>query len=476
MQQTIADFIESKWDSECIPKLEEYIRIPCQSPGFDKDWESNGLLDDAMDLLHDWVKQQDVPGLTSKVMHETGRTPFMIVQVPGTVEGFGNRILMYGHMDKQPPLDLELWSEGLSPYNPVIRDGKLYGRGGADDGYAIFSAITSIQAVKKAGLDHGPITIVVEADEESGSGNLPFWIEKIKPELGTPDVIFCLDSGALNYDQMWLTTSLRGAINGQLKVELLAEGIHSGIFGGIVPCTFRIVRQLLSRIENEMNGEVLVPECHTDIPEDFKEQMKQLDELGPDVFTKDVPWLHEGCCGFQGLTSELGLANAWKPCLAVTGVSGLPPAENAGNVLRPYTGIVVSIRLPPAADAEKAMSAVKCVLERDPPHGARVTFSRGMQASGWCMPDLEPWLKDAVNGASEMFFNKPCGYQGLGGTIPFMGMLGEMFPSAQFVITGVLGPKSNAHGPNEFMDIAFTKKITCCVANLVNAHFVHFSK
>jgi acetylornithine deacetylase/succinyl-diaminopimelate desuccinylase-like protein len=473
MNQIIADFIESKWNSECIPKLEEYIRIPNQSPAFDGDWESNGLLDEAMDLLHDWVKSQEIPGLTSKVLHASGRTPFMIIQIPASRESFQRRLLMYGHMDKQPPLDMHLWEEGLSPYNPVIRDGKLYGRGGADDGYAIFAAITSIQALKQANVDHGHITIVVEADEESGSKNLSFWVETVQSELGVPDVVFCLDSGALDYKQMWLTQSLRGGLNGYLQVELLKEGIHSGIHGGIVPCTFRIARMLLSRIEDEMSGEVLVPACHCDIPKDVLEHMKQLDGLGDDLFTKDLP-LCEGCCGFEGVTSELGLAVAWKPCMAITGVSGLPAAENAGNVLRPYTGFVVSIRLPPAADAKKATVAVKETLERDPPYHARVTFEPRSETNGWVAPDMQDWLKEATEAASEAFFQKPCGYYGNGGGIPFMGMLQQMFPSAQFVVTGVLGPKSNAHGPNESMDIAFTKKITCCVASLVAAHSEHY--
>eukprot|EP00668_Euglena_longa_P040312 GGOE01053094.1.p1 GENE.GGOE01053094.1~~GGOE01053094.1.p1 ORF type:complete len:609 (-),score=152.40 GGOE01053094.1:249-2075(-) len=466
------DFLNAKWDSDCIPVLEEYIRIPCQSPAYDPEWATNGLIEQAMDLLHGWVQRQAVPGLESEVFHEAGKTPFLLAKVPGTDPTFTKHILMYGHMDKQPPL--LPWDEGLGPYTPVIRDGKLYGRAGADDGYAIFAAVTSIQAMQAAGIPHGPITIVVEADEESGSRCLQFWIDRLRDKLGTPDLIFCLDSGALSYDQLWVTSSLRGAMIGTLSVEILKEGVHSGIFGGIVPCTFRIVRQLLSRIEDEMSGEVLIPEAHTDIPADFIEQMKKLDELGPDFFAREAPLL-QGCCGFQGLTSELGVANAWKPCLAVTGISGLPSVENAGNVLRKGTAVTLSIRLPPTVDSGVAMEALRKILERDPPHNARVTFTPGFHADGWAAPAVDDWLTTALRDASTQLFGKDFGVAGLGGTIPFMGMLGEMFPQAQFVITGVLGPKSNAHGPNEFLHIPYTKKIVACVASIVADHCRHYS-
>uniref|UniRef100_A0A7S1IK55 Peptidase M20 dimerisation domain-containing protein n=1 Tax=Eutreptiella gymnastica TaxID=73025 RepID=A0A7S1IK55_9EUGL len=467
MRQVVEEFINSKWDAECVPLLEDYIRIPCQSPAYDKDWETNGLLDQAMTLLHEWVQKQDLPGMTSRVMHEPGRTPFMIIHVPPTNDTATNSILMYGHMDKQPPL--LPWAEGLDPYTPVIRDGRLYGRAGADDGYAVCAAITCLQALKKAKVPYGKITIVIEADEESGSANLPFWIDKVKPELGSPDIVVCLDSGALNYDQMWLTNSLRGAVNGELHVEILNEGLHSGIFGNIVPCSFRILRQLISRLECEKTGDVLVPECHAEIPATAVKQFQALDEISDDLYTQDVP-LKEGVRALPGKSSELGLANAWKPCLCVTGSGGMPCLATAGNVLRKGTSVMLSMRLPPPVDAATAMAAIQRAVESDPPYGAKVTFKGGLCAGGWSAPEMVPWLAEAVDTASQSFFGRPAGNQGLGGTIPFMGMLGKMFPKAQFVITGVLGPKSNAHGPNEFMDIAFTKKITCCVASIVAAH------
>jgi len=455
------EFLSHKWDTDCIPTLEEYIRIPCQSPAYDPEWATNGLLDQAMDLLHAWVKKQDVKGMTSEVLHapaSEGKTPFLVIQVPPTdpAAGSARRVLMYGHMDKQPPM--LPWAEGLGPYQPVIRDGKLYGRGGADDGYAVFAAITALQALQRAGTPHGHVTIVVEADEESGSPSLRYWVQRLRDQIGSPDLVVCLDSSCLNYEQLWLTTSIRGAMNARLTVSLLSEGVHSGMFGGLVPDTFLIVRQLLSRVEDEATGEIKLPEAHVTIPPEALAAAKELDTLGPDLFSRDTPLL-KGCQGFQHSTSELALGNFWRPCLTVTGVSGAPPAETAGNVLRPKTTLSISIRLPPTADAATAYAALRETLLRDPPYGAQVEVVSGFQASGWAAPPLAPWLDAALADTAARRFQRPFGICGIGGTIPFMGMLGEMFPQAQFVITGILGPKSNAHGPNEFLHIPYAKRL-----------------
>jgi acetylornithine deacetylase/succinyl-diaminopimelate desuccinylase-like protein len=472
------EFLSHKWDTDCIPTLEEYIRIPCQSPAYDPEWATNGLLDQAMDLLHAWVKKQDVKGMTSEVLHAPAserKTPFLVIQVPPTdpAAGSARRVLMYGHMDKQPPM--LPWAEGLGPYQPVIRDGKLYGRGGADDGYAVFAAITALQALQRAGTPHGHVTIVVEADEESGSPSLRYWVQRLRDQIGSPDLVVCLDSSCLNYEQLWLTTSIRGAMNARLTVSLLSEGVHSGMFGGLVPDTFLIVRQLLSRVEDEATGEIKLPEAHVTIPPEALAAAKELDTLGPDLFSRDTPLL-KGCQGFQHSTSELALGNFWRPCLTVTGVSGAPPAETAGNVLRPKTTLSISIRLPPTADAATAYAALRETLLRDPPYGAQVEVVSGFQASGWAAPPLAPWLDAALADTAARRFQRPFGICGIGGTIPFMGMLGEMFPQAQFVITGILGPKSNAHGPNEFLHIPYAKRLVGCVADLVAAHHRQFPK
>jgi acetylornithine deacetylase/succinyl-diaminopimelate desuccinylase-like protein len=148
----------------------------------------------------------------------------------------------------------------------------------------------------------------------------------------------------------------------------------------------------------------------------------------------------------------------------------LPALQNAGNVLRPSTAVKISLRLPPTVKAEHARDALKQLLETDPPYDAKVTFTADQAATGWNASPLEPWLERSLGEASKTFFGHEAKYMGEGGTIPFMAMLGEKFPSAQFVISGVLGPHSNAHGPNEFLHIPTAKKLTACIAKVLFDH------
>jgi acetylornithine deacetylase/succinyl-diaminopimelate desuccinylase-like protein len=399
------------------------------------------------------------------LLTEKSRTPLLLVVIEPT--GGDRTLLMYGHMDKQPPMTG--WDADLGPYKPVIKDDKLYGRGGADDGYAIFAAITSIQALQKQNIPHSRIVILIEADEESGSDDLPHWMEKCKDKIRTPDFIICLDSGALNYEQLWATASLRGVLTATLKVSTLREGVHSGMAGGIAPSSFLVIRQLLSRIEDEKTGRVLLPELHCEIPQQVQTQMKEIDTLGHDAMFRDLP-LQPGAHPRPGTPSEQALNNTWRPCISYVGVAGIPDVSKAGNVLRPQTQLTLSVRLPPLIDPTVAFNALKTTLEKDPPFGAKVEVVDGGAGAGWAAPVMKPWLVEASQAASKQFFNKPSGLMGVGGSIPFMGMLGQMYPKAQFFITGVLGPKSNAHGPNEFLHIGYSKNFVCCVAALIAAH------
>eukprot|EP01126_Amoeba_proteus_P049490 TRINITY_DN5795_c0_g1_i6.p1 TRINITY_DN5795_c0_g1~~TRINITY_DN5795_c0_g1_i6.p1 ORF type:complete len:384 (+),score=56.03 TRINITY_DN5795_c0_g1_i6:384-1535(+) len=378
---------------------------------------------------------------------------------------------MYGHLDKQPPLT-DTWAEGLHPYKPVLKDGKLYGRGGADDGYSICAALLSIEGLQKQGIPHGRIVVIIEASEESGSIHLVNYVNFLKDRIGTPNLIVCLDSGCGNYDQFWTTTTLRGLIVVELKVKILNESVHSGSGSGIVPSTFRILRQLLDRLEDSSTGHVKVPELFTEIPEHRLAQAKAAAEiLGTSIYETFtfVP-------GSKPVTEdvyELILNKTWRPTVSVTGVDGIPNLERAGNVLRSYTTLKLSIRLPPLVKSKDAGAAVKKLLEENPPYGAEVTCRIEKSANGWDAPATEPWLETALQKSSNYFCKLPARSLGEGGSIPFMGMLGEMFPQAQFVVTGVLGPESNAHGPNEMLHIRMGKAVTACVASIVSDHFVH---
>ena len=459
--EQIARHVGQAWDSSVVPTLEKYIRIPNQSPLFDPDWKRNGHMHQAITLARAWVEQQNVSGLRIETCEIDGRTPLLFMEIDGDPS---STVLMYGHLDKQPAM--VGWEEGLGPWTPVLRDGKLYGRGGADDGYAIFAAITAIGAVKSQQLPHSRIVVIIECCEESGSLDLPAYIEMLSDRIGTPRLVICLDSGCGNYEQLWMTTSLRGSIVGNLNVEVLTEGVHSGDASGIVPDSFRVIRLLLDRLEDATSGRIIPDWLHVNVPPHRIEEARETARiLGKEVYDK-FPFAG-GTKPIDSDTLELLLNRTWRPSLAITGQGGMPDLVQAGNVLRPKTSLKVSLRLPPTLDATNIDRRLKELFESDPPHGARVTFEPEKGGTGWEAPKTDAWLEQSVDGASQMFFGKPATTWGEGGSIPFMGMLGQRYPTAQFLITGVLGPHSNAHGPNEFLHIPFGKGVTSCVAKVI---------
>jgi acetylornithine deacetylase/succinyl-diaminopimelate desuccinylase-like protein len=461
--------VDGAWDDEILPALDAYIRIPNKSPAFDADWAAHGHMDKATALLEGWARRKlaSTPGATLEVVRLGGRTPVIFIEIPGAGAAADDTVLLYGHLDKQP--EMEGWSEGLGPWTPVMRDGKLYGRGGADDGYAMFASLTAIVALAEQGGPRARCAVLIEACEESGSFDLPAYVDALKERIGSPSLIVCLDSGCGNYDQLWLTTSLRGLIAGLLTVEVLGNGVHSGLASGIVPDSFRLARALVSRVEDERTGLVADPAFNAAIPEARVVQARQTAEILGDTVFSEFPFV-AGMRSAAADRVELLLNRSWRPQLTVVGAAGLPPPASAGNVLRPRTSLKLSLRLPPTVDANAATARLKAVLEADPPYGARVRFEPDTPGTGWESPALAPWLEEALGEASGAAFGAPAAMIGEGGSIPFMGMLGRAFPQAQFVITGVLGPASNAHGPDEFLHVPFAKKLTAAVALLLDAH------
>ncbi|WP_376696828.1 M20 family metallopeptidase [Wenzhouxiangella sp. EGI_FJ10305] len=456
--------IDKLWQESITDELVEYVRIPAKSPHFDPDWEKNGYIDEAVEHIARWCREQPIEGLQVEVVRLEGRTPLIFMEVPGTVD---DTVLLYGHLDKQP--EMTGWSDGLGPWKPVISDGKLYGRGGADDGYAPYASLAAIRALQEQDKPHARFVLVIEGCEESGSYDLPAYIEHLSDRIGSPSLVVCLDSGAGNYEQLWITTSLRGMAAGTLHVDILSEGVHSGMASGIVPSSFRIARQLLSRVEDEDTGRILPDELAVDIPQQRREQLAAVaEELGEGV-SSAFPWV-EGAGPMGDSPLDRLLNRNWGSALSVTGQGGLPELGSAGNVLRPGTSLKLSMRLPPTLDGEEATERLKRILEADPPYGAKVRFEPEAGATGWNAPEVTPWLDDACQNASQAIYGKPAMYMGEGGTIPFMAMLGETFPAAQFLITGVLGPKSNAHGPNEFLHLSYASKLTTVVAGVLAEH------
>ena len=455
--------IDKFWDEAIVPALVDYIRVPAKSPHFDPEWAKNGHIERAVELAAAWCRRHALRNMTLEVVRLEGRTPVLYVDAPGEAPG---TVLVYGHLDKQP--EMVGWRDGFGPWTPLIENGRLYGRGGADDGYAVFCALAALRELESSGRRRPRVAMLIECCEESGSPDLPAYLDALAPRIGRPDLVIGLDSGCGNYEQLWGTASLRGLVNGVLTVEVLTEGVHSGDASGVVASSFRVARRLLDRLDDPRTGEVRGAAFRARVPPARATEAKRAARvLGKEIWRK-FPFVR-GMKPMRGDLAGLVLARTWRPFLAVTGADGLPPPASAGNVLRPKTSLVLSLRLPPTVDAERAARALKKLLEADPPYGAKVRFDYAQAASGWHAPITAPWLEAALERASKAHYGKPMMWMGEGGTIPFMAMLGKKYPAAQFVITGVLGPHSNAHGPNEFLHLDYAKKLTACVADVIAA-------
>jgi acetylornithine deacetylase/succinyl-diaminopimelate desuccinylase-like protein len=465
------------WDAHIQPTLEDYIRVPALSVAFDPDWAEHGHLDAVVDDAAAWAARRSIAGLSVEVVRLPGRTPVLWFEVPpfdGTAPSADDApdvdtVLLYGHLDKQPPM--HGWREGLGPWTPVLDGDRLYGRGGADDGYAAYASLAAIEAVQAEGGRHARCIGLIESSEESGSPDLPAYVAHLASRIGSPSLVVCLDSFCGDYERLWTTTSLRGLIGATLEVRVLSEGVHSGTASGVVPDTFRIARRLLDRVEDAATGRVLVPELWTDVPPERTAEIRAVAADLGGALTSSFPYVDGAGPAIAADEPAAQLtAKTWEPTLTIIGADGLPPTQTAGNVLRPSTTLALSFRLPPRVDAQTAGRAVERLLTDDPPHGATVTVRIESAEDGWDAPATAPWLAQAMDRASEATFGRPARSVGEGGSIPFMAMLGDRFPAAQFLLAGVLGPESNAHGPNEFLHLPTARKLTAAVALVLDAH------
>ncbi len=486
--QAVAAHVGSSWQRHIVPELQRYIAVPAKSPSFEPDWAAHGHLHRVLEQAADWILARKVPGLKLEILqlkNEAGqaRTPVLLFEILASdgdgappVQRSGQTVLMYGHLDKQP--EFSGWRSDLGPWTPVIEGDRLYGRGGADDGYAVYASIASIEALKAQGCAHPRIVGLIETCEESGSYDLLPYVDALRApgnnRLGDVGLVICLDSGAGNYDQLWLTTSLRGMASGVLKVQVLTEGIHSGDASGVVPSSFRIMRQVLDRLEDSATGRLLPASFHCEVPPERLAQARATAAILGDQVVKRFPWAHADCGASSAFTLpmtadpvEALLNRTWRPTLSVTGAEGFPSLQNAGNVLRPYTAFKLSLRLPPVVDAARAVQELKALLEDNAPYQAVVTFEGEGSATGWNAPDTAPWFHQALQAASVAQFGAGYGTIGQGGTIPLMNMLSQGFPKAQMMVCGVLGPQSNAHGPNEFLHLPYAQRLTAAVAQVV---------
>jgi acetylornithine deacetylase/succinyl-diaminopimelate desuccinylase-like protein len=461
----------SDFERDALPALEQYATIPCQSPAFDEHWRENGFIDQATEVIADFARARSFRAADVTIHRLDGRTPVLCVTVEATsdddeTEDDRGTVVLYGHLDKQPPLGD--WSDGLLPYVPVRRGDRLFARGVADDGYSAFAALLAIESLEREAIAHPRCVVLIEACEESGSPDLEAYLDHLAPKLGQVELMICLDSGALTYDRLWVTTSLRGVVMVTAKIDVLEQGVHSGLASGVVPSSFRVLRQLLDRIEDADTGEILLPELQGIIPPHVSEAAESVTREHGDVALEGLP-LVDGLRPLGQSPVERVIRRTWQPTLSIVGMAGLPAPDNAGSVLRASTTATLSVRIPPNVDAPEALRALTRALTTDVPHGARVTLSRLEAADGWASPALAPWLEAAIEKASRASFGRGAGFTGEGGTIPFLASLGRRYPAVQFVATGVLGPNANAHAIDEMLDLPTVVGVTNSIAIILSA-------
>ena len=457
-------YSEDQFEPFFIKGLQEFVRVENLTPMVDPEYATNGLVQKAMECVDKWIQGLNIIGLKRHVIHPEGLNP-LVVYVVEPSEGCTKNIMMYGHLDKQPYGPG--WEEGLSPTDPIIRGDFMYGRGSCDDGYSAFACMLAVKALQESGAKWPRVVLTLETEEESGSPCLLALLKEAEPLIGKPDAMFCMDSGALDYEQLWLTSSLRGVCIVELTVEGGKAGYHSGETGGIIPETFRVVRQLLNRLDDPETGEVC-KEFQVEVP-DFKRQEAKFiaGKYGDKIYNKfDV---HPGVQYMsQDNVEELYLNKAWRPNLSITGADGLPPCGIAGNVLRPKTTVKCSMRLVPTFDAHQANQIFEEKLTKNVPYNAKVTLKGGHAGSGWCQKQLEPWLQTAFEQSAQKFFDgTPVGTFGEGGSIPFLKELERKYPATQIVALGCCGPESNIHGPNEKINLVYVKKIIKTLGHLL---------
>ena len=458
----LSDFVEEWWDKSALPSLCEFVEIPALSPSFDSDWETNGYLDAAVNTFVAWTRSLPLKGLTVSVHRLKNRSPLLLVKIEGDEDG---EVVFYSHLDKQP--EASGWSEGKGPWKPVIEDGWLFGRGSVDDGYGGYAGILSVLALQDQGVSHPTCRFLIETGEESGSPDLSYYLDELESVLGTPDLVIVLDTGGIDYDRLWVTESLRGIVAGTLSVKVSSVGVHSGHGSGVMPSSFRLARQLLSRIEDENTGEIKPEWLHIEITDKMKEQATKIIEMNSES-TDDFPLL-DGVEKQVNDPLDIFLTMNLSPSLSIIGADGIPSIQDAGNVLRTNTDLKISIRTPPGISAEEVAVKVQELLEKDPPNGAHVSAVMTEVADGFLSPELPEELSEMLEKAGKQFYGNAPMSLFIGGTIPVMAMLQSRYPNSKFIITGAGGPGGNAHGPDEKLHISTAKKVTKCMAATVSA-------
>jgi acetylornithine deacetylase/succinyl-diaminopimelate desuccinylase-like protein len=445
-----------------FPALCEFVSIPNLSPFYDPDNATVAETERVIQLVSDWAALH-VPEARIECLRKPGLWPVLLIDVPGDDD---TSVLCYGHLDKQPPM--EGWSEGLGPRDPIVRGHKLYGRGAVDDGYAAFAYLVALRALRAQGRRRPRCLLVLETTEESQSIHLPQYFEDIFDRAGDVQLVVCLDSVCGDYERLWYTTSIRGAVMGELRVGILAVPVHSGHASPIAASPLRVARSLLSRLEDEASGEISDPALNAAIPQQVRRGLQTAASIiGRGVFDELA-----FCPGVSPTVEDPLKAltvNTWAPALSITGIDGLPSVNFAGNVTVPSVSLKLSTRLPPTAPAKVAAERMKQLFETDPPYGAQVSFEVTGASDGWWAGELPGWLLREVDAASNRHFGASAAPIGVGGSIPFIKPLADGFPGVPILVAGLIGPEANAHGADESLDMPACRQLTASLTDILEA-------
>lgn len=465
----LSEHVRIGWTGEHLAALSAFVAIPSVSPAFDSAWERSGALAAAVDLVADWFTDRTaLPGVRAHRLRINGRTPLLIVDIPAfdpdQADGPHRTVLAYGHLDVQPAGGG--WTV-TDPFRPVVRESRLYGRGAGDDKYVPLAVVAALEALRAANQAHPQVILLLETSEESSSVDLPAHLAAHGGLLGQPDLIVCLDTFVPDTSRLWHSTSMRGIVVADLSVAVAREGLHSGLVGGVVPSSFRLLRALLDRIENSSTGACLLPSLHADVPAGHCDALRrQAERSRPPA--SGLPLL-PGVRPLSGDPLAQLLAQSWEPSVAYVGMDGMPATGAAGSVLRASTTVRLSIRLPPTVRAIDAVAALRATLEADPPAGATVRLDVHGAEDGWSttVPEGLGVLLDEAGVAGYGARAAECGG---GATIPPLGILARRFPEAAIVPLGLVTPSCNPHGPDEHIDLDSAERLTIALATLLASH------
>ena len=459
-KNSFTKYIEKIFTSHLLPYLMNFIRIPNLSPLFDPDWNNNGLLLKAANLIISYANSLELKNAEINLIHDKGRTPLVFIDIPSSRKNDTRKILLYGHFDKQPWG--KGWDEDKSPTNPVIIDGHLYGRGSVDDGYASFSILTAIKACQDHNCPLPRICLIVEGAEESTDEDLNYYFNKLLPILGENVIAFIpLDSGSSDYNRLWITNSLRGFAEFNLNIQTLYQNSNYGpeASGRIAENLF-VLRKSLENIMNTSTGEILIDEFYAkEIPKTIEEQIDKEVEIVKDTFFDNIP-LYDGVTPLKNFdVKENIINNRWKPCLSILGIDNCPQKNENGFDVKNCIRVRISIRIPPTVNGKNAMEAFKKVITNNNYFGAQIEVGQSSIDDGWNLSNFSEKAKNILNKASLEFFGNEVAFKGVGGSIPFITNFQKKYPNADVICTGICGNESNEHGPNENLNIEVCKKM-----------------